>query len=284
MNDAKPDSTPAGADLTSRLGAIRLVVSDMDDTLLDRQGQLPPEAAALVRRLRERGIGFSLISGRPPFNMRPLAGELGLKLPLVCYNGGLIIDGEQILRKHALDFDALLPALEAAVAHGLTTIIGTAEQEYTLGETDWIRSMRPLRAFPLSSGEALRDKLVVKAEILDGSYRDRLPLIESELVPVARDFGFTRYADYACEVVAPGVNKASGLDELAAYMGLELSQILAIGDNHNDIEMLGHAGIGMAVANAKPRVLDAADHVLSGARSEGVIEALNWLLEVHDRP
>ncbi|MDI9498597.1 MAG: Cof-type HAD-IIB family hydrolase [Bacillota bacterium] len=268
------------------LADIRLVVSDMDGTLLDRRGEVPPATQAAVAALRAAGLEFTLVSGRPPYTMFPTADLLELDLPFISYNGGLIVDREgRTLDSRPLDPARIEPLVRRAADYGFEILIGTPEDEYTILESPWVVDRRKTGIYrhPRMNIEDLHRHEILKCEII--GYRppfqlrpEGVGLLEAEAAPFAGDPGFIRYENIALEIMGPGVSKATGLEHLLELLGLTAREVLAIGDNTNDNDMLAVAGLGMAVQNASPGTIDAADYHLEGFFSDGVCEVLEALV------
>src|SRR5215469_16092123 len=116
-------------------GLISAVLSDVDGTLVTKDKVLTPRAVQAVKALRERGVAFTITSGRPPFGMRSLVEPLGLKLPMAAFNGGAVVLPDlSILDERKLP-GYLLPALiDMIEAHGLDVFL--------FRSTDWyVRSL-----------------------------------------------------------------------------------------------------------------------------------------------
>ncbi|MDI9471012.1 MAG: HAD family hydrolase [Bacillota bacterium] len=269
-----------------RLAEIRLVVSDMDGTLLDRNGEVPPATQAAVSSLRSTGVEFTLVSGRPPYTMYPTAELLDLELPFISYNGGLIMgrDG-RALDSRPLDPRRIEPLLRRAVDYGFEILVGTPEDEYTILESPWVIDRRKTGIYrhPQMNIEDMHHHVILKCEII--GYRppfqtlpEGIAVLEAEMAPFVGDPGFVRYGNICCEIMGPGVSKATGLEHLLDLLGLTAREVLAIGDNTNDNDMLAAAGLGMAVQNASLGTIAAADYHLEGFFSDGVLEVLEALV------
>ena len=255
---------------------IRLVALDLDGTLLDSRGHLSARNRAAITAARERGVGVALVTGRRFRDARPLALELGLDVPVIAHNGALT--------KHAHSLETvaavLMPvgAARAVVrvgrAHGADALVSddhvgagllvydhvspgnTALARYiewsrrVVGEeaAAAIRQVESLDAYldhdPLhvafSGGCAAMERLseVFKGE-LGGSVRLLLTLYPK------MDFALL-------DVLHPEASKGAGLAAVAAEQGLTREEVLAVGDNFNDLEMLEWAGTGVLMGNADP--------------------------------
>jgi Cof subfamily protein (haloacid dehalogenase superfamily) len=256
--------------MTKKDGLIRLVVSDLDGTLLDPERRIPREAVDAIAALRERGIGFTFITGRPPYAAKRFVRQAGVEGPLAGCNGAVIFEGERILARHSFPLEPLRPLMEAAAAQGMTVLFYAGETEYCLGETEWTRSrLLPVR-LPDWGREASAEKVNIFSEERAASFASLLPHVKA----LAESYSIAVYGSSGCEIVAGEVNKATALAELCALYGVPKEEVLAIGDNENDNSMLEAAGIGAAVANAVESTRLAADYLCRRSYAGGVVEAI----------
>ena len=256
--------------------AIRLIALDLDGTLLDSRGRVGTRNRATLDEARARGVRLALVTGRRFRDARPLALELGLDVPVIAHNGALT--------KHAHSLEtvaATLMPVEAARAvvrigreHGADALVSddhvgagllvydhispgnTALAKYiewsrrVVGEdaAAAIRQVESLDAYldhdPLhvafSGGCAAMERLSeVLKEKLGGGVRLLLTLYPK------MDFALL-------DVLHPEASKGAGLSAVAAEQGLTREEVMAVGDNFNDLEMLEWAGTGVLMGNADP--------------------------------
>ena len=256
--------------------AIRLIALDLDGTLLDSRGRVGARNRAAIDEARARGVGVALVTGRRFRDARPLALELGLDVPVIAHNGALT--------KHAHSLEtvaAVLMPVEAARAvvrtgreHGADALVSddhvgagllvydhlspdnTALAKYiewsrrVVGEeaAAAIPEVESLDAYlvqdPLhvafSGGCAAMERL---AEVLKKELSGAVKLLLT-LYP-KMDFALL-------DVLHPEASKGAGLAAVAAEAGLAREEVLAVGDNFNDLEMLEWAGTGVLMGNADP--------------------------------
>lgn len=257
---------------------IRLVVSDLDGTLLDPDRQISREAVDAIAALKARGIGFSFITGRPPYAVKHFALRAGVDGPLAACNGAFIFEGEKILSKHSFNLEGVRTLMEEAAARGMTVLFYAGGRECCLEETAWTRRRQlPARRPDWEQGEPA-EKVNILSEEMASSFAELLPHIEL----LSASYSIAVYGSSGCEIVAGAVNKASALSELCSLYGIPEEETLAIGDNENDTPMLEAAGIGAAVANAVESVKRAADYVCREPYSGGVVEAIRRFALGHE--
>jgi len=263
------------------MGEIRLVVSDLDGTLLNPQREISTEAVELVHRLQERGIRFTFVTGRPRYAIERFSSLLSLQEPVVSCNGAVIYHGSQILVKHSFPLRPLKRLLEQAAESGMTVLYFKDDQEYALRPTAWTRHRRQAgREVPCRVPETEEWEIwtAEKVNIISEQKEQEFAALKSELDGLKPFYSITVYGLSGCEIIASKVNKAVGLTYLCNIYGVQLSQSLAIGDNENDIEMLKAAKIGAAVANATERTKAAADYICKNSYSQGVVEAVKHFI------
>ena len=118
---------------------IRLVVTDLDGTLLSPDRTISDHAVEVISKLKERGVLFTFITGRPWCAAERFAKRVGIELPVISCNGAVISQGYDILWRNPMPLLYLRALLEAAVEDGLTVLFSQAGREAAMSETDWVR-------------------------------------------------------------------------------------------------------------------------------------------------
>ncbi|MFI9270132.1 HAD family hydrolase [Kitasatospora sp. NPDC052896] len=263
----------------------RLIATDLDGTLLCRDGMVSERTAAALGAAEEAGLQVVFVTGRPPRWMQHLGPHIGDHGVAICSNGSVVFD---VRRRVALE-SFPLPVAEARKVIGLLRerLPGTAFAfECPLGF-----AREPEYQVPMWGAE--EDHPVGPAEELltDGRVQDTYKVLAKhpDLDP-DRFLGEARAAAgplaeitrsspiSLLEISAPGVTKASTLARWCAEQGIDRSAVVAFGDMPNDLEMLAWAGTGYAVANAHPEVLAAvAQHTVSND-DDGVARVIEDLI------
>lgn len=255
---------------------IKLVVSDIDGTLMGRGEEFPEAVYFAVMKLKEMGIGFTFASGRLPYMIDPYVKRLGLSAPVCACNGTLIYQGNRILESHPVGISLIRPAIEKALSEGMTVLYGIDGTEFCMEENEAVRRKKEARGSyhkirPLEKGE-WESLLVDKVNILDDRYRI------FSLDPFLRDsseaLDITHYGSGGLEIVAAGYGKGYGIKRLSEYMSIPLNQMLAIGDNENDKSMLKAAGVGGVVGNGTVDAKACADVIAKAPGGQGAAEII----------
>ncbi len=256
---------------------IKLVVSDLDSTFITENKIIDMEAISVLNQLKEKGIRFTFISGRPPYAIKSIAEQVPLTAPVVGCNGAMIVDennGDLINGTH-FSVKGILHIIKEAVNNKLTVLALADDVEYALGETKWTETRKKRgRDIPIITADELADKNVYKVNIIAGDDPVDFNQLVSSIQNQRENYSIALYDNRGCEIVAKGVTKETGLLDLCELVGVDIDDVLAIGDDVNDIEMLREAGVGVAVGNAKEPVKMIADYTCSKMYIEGVIEAI----------
>ena len=260
-------------------GAIRLMLSDMDGTLLLPDHTLSPKVIAAVAQLRDAGVHFSLASARPPKAMRKQIQQLGIDVPTLAFNGGNLCDVDgAVLQRHCVDLGAVQTAL-ALFAEYPVTVWAFADDHWLAHDHSGAYFNTELQALGYGPklvddyGPYLQriDKLVATSDdfqLLIDLEKQLLPLIEGQALA-------SRSQQYYLDVTALAANKGDALSSLAAYLNIALEQTAAIGDGANDVPMFMRAGLAIAMGQADPAVQAQADAVTDSNADDGVARAIH---------
>ncbi|MGB5112640.1 MAG: HAD family hydrolase [Mycobacterium sp.] len=266
-----------------------LIATDVDGTLLDEHERLTPRTAAAVRAAVDAGTRFVLATGRPPRWVRPVVEQLGFAPMSVCANGAVIYDPEtdRIVSARMLSVAALAALAETAArvipgvglaverigrsAHDAATPQFVSSPGY---EHAWLN--------PDNTEVSLEDLLSAPAIKLlirkAGARSDDLAAALAPHIGVEGDLTYSTN-NGLIEVLPRGLSKATGIAEIAGPLGIEASDVVAFGDMPNDIPMLRWAGMGVAMGNAHPDALAAADEVTAPNTDDGLARMLErwWM-------
>ncbi|HUE82229.1 MAG TPA: HAD-IIB family hydrolase [Pyrinomonadaceae bacterium] len=257
---------------------ISLLALDLDGTLLNSRGEISNRNRQALKAARARGVRVALVTGRRFRDARPLALELGLDVPVIAHNGALT--------KHAatLETVAVMP-LPLAAAHRALKIgraagadplvsddhegLGVLVYDHLSGDNQpliqyiaWARRIHgedgQESVCQVESIEEYLDHPPVHLAFSGGcSQMDELETnLRMELRETVKIFCTTyRKKDFTLiDIVNPAASKGAGVAAAAAELEVTREEVMAIGDNLNDLEMLSYAGIGVIMENAEPRL------------------------------
>jgi Cof subfamily protein (haloacid dehalogenase superfamily) len=261
---------------------ISLVISDVDGTLVTNDKVLTERNRAAVLRLGAAGIGFTIVSSRPPFGMRMLVGPLGLQLPMGGYNGGaLVMPDLTVVEQRLLSPEAARAAITVLRSCGVDIWVFSGDR-WLVENPDgpYIgREKHTIDARP-TVVQRHEDHVDAVAKIVGVSDDfDRLTACE----PVARrtigaGASIARSQRYYLDFTPAGTDKGVVVDALAARLGIPASAIATIGDMENDVAMFRRSGFSVAMGNASPEVKSLADGVTVSNEEDGFATAIETLI------
>ncbi len=264
--------------MTGTQPPIRLLLCDIDGTLVRRDKSLPAENIAAIRQLTERGVPVSLISARPASGMVPIAAQLGLPGPFGAFNGGTIFTEVGTELNAAQVPPALAEQLLSLYRAANVTIWLFATKRWLssdLGNSHTPREMisAGLQPEDMAGADGFlsdTDKLVAVCD--DRAAMDALELRARAVVGDAATL--VRSQDYYLDCTALTANKGDGVTRLAALYGVPLSEVAVIGDQANDVAMFRRAGLAIAMGQASAAVQAEAHCVAASNEAAGVADAI----------
>ena len=257
---------------------IRLLLADVDGTLVTNDKMLTERAIAAVGKLNEAGILFAITSGRPPRGMSMLVKPLEISTPIAAFNGGLFAHPDMsVIEEHALADDLTPAVIEVLANHGMAV--------WVYRGTDWFvldpngphvdRESRTVQfdPTPIDSFSSVSDHV---AKIVGVS--DDHDAVEAAAAAVRERFGdhvsASRSQPYYADVTHPHANKGVVVGYLAKHYQILPEEIATIGDMPNDVLMFDQSGLSIAMGHASDEVQRAADHVTTSNEDEGFANAV----------
>ena len=266
------------------MNSIKLVVIDIDGTLLIKADEISAENKAALAELRKRGVAVSLCSGRAIQAARSVINQLDIDGYHIFFDGALVTDlaGRDHVYIKTIEHSIVKRAVEFARENGIIMDLFTATG-YFAEEESWVTDLRRdyFKVVPtlidfskLPEGESVvKGTLVVRsreekagAERFRRTFGNELHLSLTK-TPAYPDVDFIN-------VIAAGVSKRTALDALTKRMDVSLEQVMAIGDGPNDLPILSAVGLGVAMGNASADVKAAARHITGDVEHNGVAEAI----------
>jgi Cof subfamily protein (haloacid dehalogenase superfamily) len=269
---------------------VRLIALDIDGTLLDSQWKLPEANRSAIAEATRRGIEVALVTGRRYDFAMPIARKIDAPLTMIVSNGALIRthDGETHLR-HLLPRDVAARVLEITKPwrDGTGVVFDRRREKQVILEV--LETDDPLRtAYYARNKEFLAQAIPLESCLTEDPLQVMLsgkvaPMRAAEAAlraaQTAENFGIasTIYEsrDFAMiDVIHPRCSKGSSLKQWARLRGLAREEVMAIGDNHNDVEMLSFAGIPVVMGNCVPELRNFGWHETSSNDENGVAAAI----------
>ena len=271
---------------------ISLLLADVDGTLVDSQKRVTPRAAASIARLRARGIGFSVTSGRPPRGLRMNTSAVEVTLPVAAFNGGLLVqhdDFSEVIERHVLEQGVAEKIIAKLAGEGLDVWVYAGlewylrdagaphreKEEHTVQfpptvVPDFSRALEDgvLKVTGVSDNLELvaRVEKLVQAEFggdccTKQSDPARIHDSAAETTPAV---SAARSQPYYLDVTHPLANKGSVVRTLSRLQGIPVGEIATIGDQPNDTLMFRESGLSIAMGQSSDDVKRLATHTSPG--------------------
>jgi Cof subfamily protein (haloacid dehalogenase superfamily) len=290
--------------LVSFLMRISLLALDLDGTLLDSRGQISERNRIAIDNAREQSVHVALVTGRRFRDSRPVALELGLDVPLISHNGALTKHAAtlQTVSVLPLPFAAARDALQIGRKAGADALLSDDHEGLGVLVYDHIRGNNSAAHRYISwarriHGDEEGRNAVQQVNSLE-DYLDHDPIhlafsggceemdqlvdtLKAELGSTVKILS-TKYLEQnftLVDIVNPAASKGAGVAAAAAELGVSREEIMAIGDNYNDLEMLLFAGTGVVMANAPLSLREIAGlHPTASNREDGVALAIEQFI------
>ena len=257
---------------------IRLMLADVDGTLVTQQKVLTDGAIEAVRRLHAAGIRFAITSGRPPKGMEMLVKPLELQSPIAAFNGGLLVNPDMtVIEQRTIPDGLIIPIADLMMAFGLSVWVYRGADWYVpdpsgphVDRESWTVKFQPK---VMTSIKDLTSNVAKLVGVSD----------DHDAVSKASVAAHDRFGDhvtaatsqpYYLDVTHPDANKGAVARYLAGKYGLSADEIATIGDMPNDILMFAHSGLSIAMGNADPQVKRAARRITDTNDNDGFAKAV----------
>lgn len=255
----------------SPTGPIRLVVTDVDGTLVRHDKTLAPETVAAVAALRRHGIRFGLVSSRPPTGLDVLLAPLAVDTPRAGFNGGLILDPQDRVVAELTIPEA---ACRAAVAH----LQANAVDAWVFADGLWYATSDQGHYVPRERLSIHQDPVLVpdlgphlaRVHKVMGASPDFALMARMEMEVRFRlgpDAAVHRSQSYYLDITHPQANKGFAAASLARLLGIDVAEMCCLGDMPNDVPMFEVAGLSICMGNA-PEAVQVLATAVTGSNDE----------------
>lgn len=264
----------------------RLIALDLDGTALDTNRSIRPATKAALAEAQRRGIKVVLVTGRHHVATHPYHHELGLPTPAVCCNGTYLYDyaGAEVLRGAPLRKEQAHALLAFCRRHDMHTLIYSenamnfeVQNDHLTGLIDWANqypeAIRPVLRLIPSFDHLIEDERIIWKFVI--SHDDRAA-VEQCVAAMGQELDLSYEWSWVdrVDIAQTGNSKGARLAEWAKSQDIRLDEIIAFGDNLNDISMLTMAGMGVAMGNGEAQVKDIADYVTTSNNTDGIAETI----------
>jgi hypothetical protein len=258
--------------------SIRLVLADVDGTLVTQQKVLTARAVSAVRDLHDAGILFAVTSGRPPRGMSMLIEPLQLQTPLSAFNGGLIVEPDMtVVEQRVVPEDLVGATINVMTSSGLAAWLYRGAEWYVVDvngpHVDREAATVEFEPTVVDSFDDLHDNVVKIVGVTD----------DRDAINQATEACRTQFGDhvsaaqsqpYYLDVTHPDANKGGVAKYLSSRYDIAPEDIATLGDMPNDVLMFAHSGLSIAMGNASAEVQRAARKVTDSNEEEGFANAV----------
>jgi hypothetical protein len=267
--------------------SIKLLALDLDGTIFSDDLVISPRMRKAIEGAQRKGVIVTIATGRMFRSARLVADELKIAEPLICYQGAMVAHARtgEVLYHKTVPLDLALAIIDEAVVRGIHLNLYLNDHMYVAAMTPeaifyskinmnmQINEVGDLRTWLTAQGGAEPTKLVMVTDpeqtdqtlaIFTGLYGDRLQVTKSHP-------RFTEFTNAEC-------SKGRALAFLAQECGVGREQVMAVGDGHNDLDMISWAGYGVAMSTSPQVVLDAARVVTGAIADDGAARIIERLV------
>lgn len=261
---------------------IKLIALDLDDTLLNHNKEISVDNRQAIKRALDKGIKIVIASGRPYFRVKPILKELELDNSnhyVITYNGGRISNGDEsvIYTNHIIEQPNLNKITDLIESLKLHYTVYQERDVYATSILDVIRDKPVFRGllFKIVSKTKIKQisfaNKVIVADMADAISSNREKIEEV----LGSSYNILRSTPNFLEILPIEASKGLALKELIKMLNINEEEVMAIGDEENDLSMFSCAGYKIAMGNANPQLKEAATFVTLDQENSGVAAAIN---------
>lgn len=263
---------------------IRLIVADMDGTLLDADGQIPEGFWPLLDTLNQRGITFVPASGRQYHTLQGMFAQANQSMSYIAENGAVVVLDGQVVEAHELGHDIITQVIDMVdtTSSDLGLVVCGVNSAYVQRTDDAFIAQASKYYAKITPVPNLRDVLddpnetVVKLAIFD--FDDAETMAQRELGFVREPYEYVCSSKHWVDIMDTHVDKGEGVKTLQQHLGVSKAQTAAFGDYPNDNGMLDEAEFSFAMANAHADTKQHAHYEAPANTQEGVLRVIERLI------
>lgn len=258
---------------------IKMIATDIDGTILKWSYDFNPEIKKCIKELQQKGIKVVLVTGRMHCAALGIAKELGIDTPIVSYQGGMvkeICNCNDVLYRKDMNPDRAFEIITWARENNVHINLYMDDVLYVEEDTETVRKYTDARFidYKVCSFDDIKIENVNKILAIDFADADRVTGWVNELSSKYSDLYIIKSTPYFCEIANKDATKGCAVEFLQKKWGLKKEEILAIGDQDNDIELLRAGGIKVAMGNATDELKACADYITDTVENDGWLKAV----------
>ncbi len=257
---------------------IKLVVTDIDGTIYTPEKGITNEVKHCIKNLTQKGVHVAIATGRTYGSAKWIADNVGIECPLICYQGGLVKTYEgNIIDVKYLNEKIAREIIEDFRKRNIHLNVYIEDKLYVEEDDDYIKDYigdKGIDYYKVDSFDELDFSKLNKMLAInyDSKFIDELI---DELQKKYPQIYVVKSFAYFCEIANKEATKGNAIKILADLYGITTDEVLAIGDNNNDIEMVETAGVGVAMGNGTEEIKKRADFVTDNVEHNGFVKAID---------
>ncbi len=256
---------------------IKMIATDIDGTILAWGKDFSPRVKSCINKLTQLGIKVVLVTGRMHASAIHAAKDLNLNTPIISYQGGLIkdINGKTLYNKN-LGSDYAKDVIKWARSNGIHINLYIDDKLYVENDNKIIKYYVDGKYidYTVCSFDDLEIKNVNKILAIDLDDAQKVSGWVEELKQKYPELYIVKSTPYYCEIGSPEAKKSLGVEFLADMWGFKKEEILTIGDQDNDIDLIEAGGIGVAMANGTDGIKRVANYITDSVENDGFVKAV----------
>ena len=262
---------------------IKLIMSDMDGTLLDENGRLPEEFPVLVAELKKRGVIFAPASGRQYFSLRETFKAFADDLIFFAENGTIVMQHDKELFSTTMKKKVALQILAAAAQNdNIFRVFCGKKDAYVLNSQNRPEFVDELRRY-YTHNSFVDDFAAIDDECIKVSLYDASAHADTVIYPLVKKFDGQQQvvlsSDYWVDVMSFGINKGIAIQQIQRKLKISPDECAAFGDYLNDAEMMSSVYYSFAMENAHPNIKKLARFTTASNADHGVIKGIRRLID-----
>ena len=256
---------------------IKMIATDIDGTILNWNGEFNSAVLKCIKELDENGVKVVLVTGRMHSSTTPIAEKLGLKTPIASYQGGLVKDfNNETLFQTQLSPETAKKIISWARKNNIHINLYLDDKLYVEQDNDAIKRyvVGKFVDYTVCNFDDLEIKNVNKILAIDFENAQKVTDWVEELNKSFSDLYVVKSTPYYCEIGTKDTKKSSAVNFLRNMWGFDKSEVLTIGDQDNDVELLKSGGIAVAMGNATENLKKYADFITDTVENDGFVKAV----------
>ncbi len=256
---------------------IKLVATDIDGTILPYTGEFTQGVKSCIKELKYNGIKVVIVTGRMHKGAKKIAERLGLNTPIVSYNGGYIKDEqENVLYERYLPEKYVNEIIDWAGRNNVHLNLYSEDTLYSENDNEEIQRYAKYQQldYIIKDFSKIKKDKIHKLLAIDYHNPERVDSWLDEMTKKLPDLYIIKSTPYFCEFSTKDATKYCAVKFLQNYWGLKNEEILTIGDQDNDIELLKAGGIKICMENGTDGLKSCADYITNSVDNDGFVKAM----------